>query len=509
VPALFDSYLMVDWSAAATPKRGPDSIWLAHLGPDGASTPENLPTRALAAARIEALLRADLAAGRKVLLGFDFPLGYPTGFAARLGLTGPAWRATWQELARLLADDAANANNRFELAASLNRRVSGAAYPFWGCPAGRDLPDLDARHHRLHPQAGLAERRLVELRARTAQTVWKLTGAGSVGSQALTGIPMVEALCRKFEDAISVWPYETGLAAPVPGPGILVAEIYPSLFATVPLPGEVKDAAQVRTTAGRFAELDRAGELAALFAGDPSLSVDQRRQVETEEGWVLGVTGPVTRPARPYQYLREPAAIYAESFAIARRETDLSGLPPALHGLALRLVHAVADPVLVGDLVWSEGAAEAGRAALAGGAPILVDAEMVAHGITRARLPAGNEVFCALGDASVPDLARRLGTTRSAAAVELWRERLDGAVAAIGNAPTALFHLLELVAHEGVRPALVLGFPVGFVGAAEAKAALAANELGLDYVALRGRRGGSALAAAAINALAGPAEEGL
>ena len=172
------------------------------------------------------------------------------------------------------------------------------------------------------------------------------------------------------------------------------------------------------------------------------------------------------------------------------------------------LAHAAADPGLVRDLVWSDGAAMAGRRALQAGAPILVDVEMVAHGITRARLPAQNLVLCSLRDPAVPDLAHRMATTRSAAAVELWREALPGAVVAIGNAPTALFHLLEMIAQGAPRPALVLGFPVGFVGAAEAKAALAENALGLAYVALRGRRGGSALAAAAVNALAGPAGEG-
>jgi precorrin-8X/cobalt-precorrin-8 methylmutase len=222
--------------------------------------------------------------------------------------------------------------------------------------------------------------------------------------------------------------------------------------------------------------------------------------IERDEGGGRGVDR---------KYLADPAAIYEKSFAIARRETDLARLPKALHGLALRLVHAMAEPSLVEDLVWSEGAVEAGRAALVAGAPILVDVEMVAHGITRSRLPANNRVICTLGDASIAERAQALGTTRSAAAVELWRDRLDGAVVAIGNAPTALFHLLEMIAVEGVRPALVLGFPVGFVGAAESKAALAANDLGLAFVALTGRRGGSALAAAAINALAGPAEEGL
>jgi len=205
----------------------------------------------------------------------------------------------------------------------------------------------------------------------------------------------------------------------------------------------------------------------------------------------------------PYDYLRDPAAIYQRSFALIREETDLTRFPPALHAIALRLVHAVADPTILPDLAWSDGAVEAGQTALARGAPVLVDAQMVAHGIIRARLPAGNAVTCLLDDPAVLALSRQRKTTRSAAALELWVPLLDGAVVAIGNAPTALFRLLELIEEGAPRPALVLGFPVGFVGAAESKAALAANSLGVAYVALAGRRGGSALAAAAVNALAG------
>jgi precorrin-8X/cobalt-precorrin-8 methylmutase len=200
-----------------------------------------------------------------------------------------------------------------------------------------------------------------------------------------------------------------------------------------------------------------------------------------------------------YAYLRDPAAIYAESFAAIRRELDLAVLPASLRGLAVRLAHAVGDTSIVADLCWSDGAAEAGRAALAKGAPILVDANMVAHGIIRSRLPAGNEVICRLDDAG---LGARV-------AVDLWVSRLAGAIVAIGNAPTALFRLLELLDAGAARPAVILGFPVGFVGAAEAKEALIASRLGIPHVALRGRRGGSALAAAAVNALAGAADEGL
>ncbi|HYM03970.1 MAG TPA: precorrin-8X methylmutase [Stellaceae bacterium] len=214
---------------------------------------------------------------------------------------------------------------------------------------------------------------------------------------------------------------------------------------------------------------------------------------------MLGVTGAPKR----YAYLRDPQAIYRRSAAIIRSETDLAALPAALRPLALRLVHAAGDPALAKDLAWSKGAVAAGRAALAAGAPVLVDAAMVAAGIIARRLPAKNRVLCFLGEPRVPALARRLATTRSAAAVELWRPHLEGAVVALGNAPTALFHLLEMIAAGAPLPALVLGFPVGFVGAAESKAALIQNRLGLSFIALRGRRGGSALAAAAVNALAG------
>ena len=203
-----------------------------------------------------------------------------------------------------------------------------------------------------------------------------------------------------------------------------------------------------------------------------------------------------------YTYLRDPCAISRESFARIESEADLAGLPTELRALALRLVHAAGDPLIVRDLAASEGGVAAGRAALARGAPILVDARMVAAGIAKRRLPAKNRVLCFINDRRVPALARSFETTRAAAAVELWRPHLGGAVVAIGNAPTALFHLLEMIAAGAARPALVLGFPVGFVGAAEAKAALAANSLGLPFVALSGRRGGSALAAAAANALA-------
>ncbi|MEM9634082.1 MAG: precorrin-8X methylmutase [Pseudomonadota bacterium] len=204
----------------------------------------------------------------------------------------------------------------------------------------------------------------------------------------------------------------------------------------------------------------------------------------------------------PYTYEKDPAAIYRQSFSIVREEADLSHLPERLRPAAIRLIHSCGMTDLPQDLAWSENVTEAAQHAFAENAPVFCDVEMVAHGIIRSRLPEHSEVVCTLNDASVPDLARKLGTTRSAAAIELWRDRLEGSVVAIGNAPTALFHLLEIIAAGGPKPALVLGFPVGFVGAAESKDALIANPFGVPYLAVKGRRGGSAMAAAAVNALA-------
>ena len=208
----------------------------------------------------------------------------------------------------------------------------------------------------------------------------------------------------------------------------------------------------------------------------------------------------MARPFR-YSYLRDPDAIYRRSFALIEAAADLTRFPEALRPLAARLAHAAGDVTILDDLGWSPGAVVAGQRALATGAPILVDSRMVAAGIITGRLPGKADIVCTLGDPRTAELALSLGTTRSAAAVELWQPQLGGALVAIGNAPTALFHLLELLANGAPKPALVLGFPVGFVGAAEAKSALSEFGDGLDFIALHGRRGGSALAAAAVNAL--------
>lgn len=206
-------------------------------------------------------------------------------------------------------------------------------------------------------------------------------------------------------------------------------------------------------------------------------------------------------------HLRDPAAIYRRSFELIRAETSLDRLPSDLAPVVLRLIHACGMTDIVSDLAFSDGAAAAGRQALLAGAPILVDATMVAAGIQKTRLPKDNAVICTIDHPQTHEIAREKATTRSAAAVELWRPHLAGAVVAIGNAPTALFRLIELLAEGAPRPALVLGFPVGFVGAAESKDALVACGDALPHIALRGRRGGSALAAAAVNALSRAPDE--
>jgi precorrin-8X/cobalt-precorrin-8 methylmutase len=527
--SLFDRYVIVDWSAASQPKTGRDSIWICCRGADGESF-SNPPTRHAAKGTLADILARASERGERVIAGFDFPFGYPAGLAARLGLAGTPWRALWDEIAGLLHDDENNQNDRFEVGAKLNQRISGRRFPFWGCPPKKVGDFLGPRHHRLHTtDEPLRERRLIDEWMVGAQPCWKLAYTGSVGSQSLTGIPVVRGLRSdpRWADRARIWPFETGLGLPADAQ-IVFAEVWPSWWRNeIQLDhGPPIDKAQVRTVAEIFAARDRAGGLAAWFAGAANLSDEQRRVIESEEAWTLGVTAPRRPPKSPssrtasvpaasaggtpavppkptYTYLRDPAAIYRRSFALIRTEAGLARFPPSLRPLAVRLAHAAGDVGILDDLAWSSGAVNAGRRALAGGAAILADSEMVASGIIRGRLPGQNPLICTLRDPAVPALAARHKTTRSAAAVELWRPHLAGSVVAIGNAPTALFHLLEMLAAGADKPALVLGFPVGFVGAAEAKEALSGFGRGLRYVTLKGRRGGSALAAAAVNALCG------
>jgi precorrin-8X/cobalt-precorrin-8 methylmutase len=519
VSPLFDSYLMVDWSARSSPsplRESKDAIWMAAIRDGGPADAKYVRTRQQAVSAILDFLSQELSAKRRVLAGFDFPFGYPAGVAGRI--TGRACAlALWDWLGTRIVDGPGNANNRFEVASEINRLYDGTG-PFWGRPAGWHHPDVPfggrGRRGGDHPP----ERRLADRTAKGAKTVWQLAGAGSVGSQVLLGLPALARLRKSpaLAERCAVWPFETGLA--VPEAPVVLAEIYPSLFAVSQAEGEVPDAAQVRTVAERLRALDAEGALAPMFAGPATASAAERTAVATEEAWILGLghehllgvadaprarAGARGRPCR-LRYERDPAEIYRRSFAAVRAAARLDHLPADLQDVAVRLVHACGMPDITARLAWSSDLVEAARAALAAGAPVLCDCQAVASMVTQ--LPGGNAVLCTLGDERVPKIAGRLGTTRSAAAIELWRDRVDGAVVVVGNAPTALFRLLELIDDGWPRPAAILGFPVGFVGAAESKAELGARPRGVPFLTLRGRRGGSAMAAAAVNALARPEE---
>jgi hypothetical protein len=299
--SLFQSYIAVDWSAAARPTRGRDSIWIAAVARDARGRPrrthlENPSTRQAATERLVELAAARLDRGHRVLIGFDFPFGYPAGTAAALGLAGGLeWRKLWARIDALLQDAPDNANNRFEVGAALNQALTGEAFPFWAHDGARDRPLLARRGRRPHGPDDLAERRLVERRAPRTQPVWKLAGAGAVGSQALTGIPRVWRIRTDpaLAFACQVWPFETGLTE-APAGDLILAELYPSLVAPDAIEGLPKDAGQVSAVAKALARLDAAGRLGPLFAGDPTLDAAERATVEREEAWILGVTD---RPA--------------------------------------------------------------------------------------------------------------------------------------------------------------------------------------------------------------------
>ena len=303
----FDAYLMIDWSASSRPTTGADSIWYCLMARTGTTLHvaalENPSTRVAAMAEIRNLLCGLARQERTVLVGFDFPFGYPAGFADALRLEGDRpWDRVWSELVRGIVDRADNSNNRFEVAGELNRRLSGACYPFWGCPRNCEGTTLSSTKG---SGDHLAERRLTDVG--NMQPIWKLYGNGAVGSQALVGIPHVAALRHHPELArlSRVWPFETGLVR-LPNREdreylTVLAEIYPSLVAIETVPGSVKDALQVQATASYFAALDDAGELSTLFAGPDWLTGDERLRVEREEGWTLGV---VSRRPKPISFLR-------------------------------------------------------------------------------------------------------------------------------------------------------------------------------------------------------------
>ena len=510
---LFDRYLMVDWSARSEPspkKPSADAIWWAEASTSGTSAPVYCRTRADAVVRIAERIADVLDRGQRILVGFDFPFGYPAGVAEHVSGRADA-RSMWDWLADRVEDQPNNANRRYEAAAEINRAYDGVG-PCWGRPATWDHPDVPthatARQGTNHPP----ERRIAEGRQTNTKTVWQLAGAGAVGSQVLLGLPALKQLAAhpRLKGRIAFWPFDTGLEAPEAA--CVIAEIYPSLLSKAirarQMLGEVLDAAQVRVLATAFAQLDADTGLGPLFDAPAGLNADELRAIETEEAWILGLDHKEAleaalgqAPPKRFFYERDPAAIYAQSFATIRSEVDFTRFPEDAEALAVRLIHACGMTEIARDLRITQGCVAAGLEALRHGKPILCDAEMVAKGIIPRFLPDGVKVVTTLNDPGTPGLAAKLDTTRSAAAVELWREHIDGAIVAIGNAPTALFHLLERLSEGWPRPALILGFPVGFVGAAESKDALIAHANGIEYATLKGRKGGSAMAAAAVNAI--------
>jgi hypothetical protein len=297
VPRLFSAYVIVDWSAAAKPTTGADSIWIGVLKRDlrfrMAFESFNPSTRGEAETRLAAILDDLKKRSERALVGFDFPLGFPRGFARALNLTGePAWRAVWDQLDKMVKDRADNTNNRFGVGSEINRRLTGGPFPFWGCPPKDALTTLQPKRTRSHGPDDLPEMRHADLAAKGAASIWKLYYNGSVGGQALLGIPAARRLKLARGEGVRVWPFETGFRplteADLAGVDVVVAEVYPSLWKPEGAPGEVKDLMQVRTTAEHFARLDEANKLGALFGPAKTTPADVVLDAEREEGWILG-----------------------------------------------------------------------------------------------------------------------------------------------------------------------------------------------------------------------------
>ena len=302
MPALFDAYIIVDWSAAAKPVTGANSIWIgvctrrAHAQPDFRSF--NPATRLAARAQILGIAQSLIAEGKKLLIGFDFAMGYPSGTAELLGLDcgqSAPWRAMYDFLSDAISETPDNANARFALAAKMNARMTGSAHPFWGVPARQSGETLEPRKGDFSAPDSIAEHRRAEAWIRRAFTahpksVWQLLGAGAVGSQSLLGIPTVAFLRDQIADA-QIWPFETGLrpltATALKHTSCVLAEIYPSTVSATPVNSETRDESQVRTLSERFESLDSTGKLADAFGAPDSITGSEIHKITAEEGWIL------------------------------------------------------------------------------------------------------------------------------------------------------------------------------------------------------------------------------
>jgi len=325
--SLFDSYVIVDWSASRMPKTGRDSIWICRRRGEDEMV-ANPSTRHAALALLAEMLEEATTHGERVVVGFDFPFGYPAGFARRLGLADTPWRAVWDEVARLIEDRDDNHNNRFDVAAALNARVSGGTFPFWGRPARLESDFLGAKHHKRHVEDGLLEKRLIDEWMVGAQPCWKLIGAGSVGGQVLTGLPVVRALRddARWAAGARVWPFETGLGL-TDDARIVFAEVWPSWWKPCAKLGPPNDRAQVRTVARIFAAADRAGTLAGWFS--PDIGGLDARQIVEEEAWTLGVTAPRSKRSSPSRKResRTTAAVPAPDPCFRRGDEEIGDGP--------------------------------------------------------------------------------------------------------------------------------------------------------------------------------------
>ena len=295
---LFNAYVMVHWSAAAKASTGPDSVRIGVLKRDVrfrlAFEAHNPPTRAAAEALILSILDDRAKRRERTFLGYDFALGFPRGLAAGLKLAGDKpWRAVWDQLAKMVKDKADNTNNRFGVGSEINRRLSGGPFPFWGCPPRDTLTTLQPKRTRDHGPGDIPEFRFVEIAQKSPNPLWKLYYNGAVGGQALLGIPFARRLKLAHGETLRVWPFETGFKALTEADlnevDVVTAEVATTLAAPAPLPGEAKEAAQMRALVEHLAKLDDAGKLGALFAPKLALSEAEAAVVLSEEGWALGV----------------------------------------------------------------------------------------------------------------------------------------------------------------------------------------------------------------------------
>lgn len=287
--SLFEQYIIIDWSAANRPKRGKDSIWIA-VADHAADLPsiENFSTRHSAMERVTLMIEQAVTHGRKTFLGFDFAFGYPAG-AAKI-MTGKAdWSTLWTMLSKMISDDDKNCSNRFRVGAALNKaHFPPGQHPFWGHPHQHNYTGLCPTKSSTMPEA-LKEKRLVELCRSSTKSVWQLAYSGSVGSQSLVGIPRLQALRKgRLSDYIAIWPFETNFSENLSKP-VIIAEVYPSIFPVHPRPEEVKDAAQVRTLATNFAQMDKKGKFKAFLDQPGWMTEEQVHIVLHEEGWIVGI----------------------------------------------------------------------------------------------------------------------------------------------------------------------------------------------------------------------------